>query len=168
MYRQRTWCEIVLCISASSKALVVPYSMLLLGNLLQPLGKHMLIAWALMCASLVAEPPSRDGSRPARREPSLDGPPGLSLVVLREGQVGPTESALCKALLLKKAVDYIPTHRCVSWLLDSDSRSKCVLKPCQAVLQMIPRLPSTLSALLAFSYLIPWAVENTILGRSRG
>ncbi|CAJ1389900.1 unnamed protein product [Effrenium voratum] len=35
MYRQRTWCEIVLCISASSKALVVPYSMLLLGNRLQ-------------------------------------------------------------------------------------------------------------------------------------
>ncbi|CAE7486764.1 unnamed protein product [Symbiodinium natans] len=32
LYRQRAWCEIVVCVRATSKALVVPYAVLLLGN----------------------------------------------------------------------------------------------------------------------------------------
>lgn len=58
LYRQRAWCKIVVCVRAASKALVVPYAMLLLGNqlgsptLTAMLVLSYLVPWAYENASL--------------------------------------------------------------------------------------------------------------------
>lgn len=94
MQRQRTWCEVVVTIKASSKALVVPYSMLLLGEWLQlsptlagSLAFSYLIPWTIENSSLFASlaspvvPPRRRaprrgqaprGQRPAQRADDAD------------------------------------------------------------------------------------------------
>eukprot|EP00439_Symbiodinium_sp_Y106_P075405 s923_g14.t4 len=78
LYRQRAWCEIVVCVRAASKALVVPYAMLLLGNQLgSPTLTAMLVLsylapWAYenasLCESLTAS--QVYAQHPERRRPS--------------------------------------------------------------------------------------------------
>ncbi|CAK9088183.1 Uncharacterized protein SCF082_LOCUS41646 [Durusdinium trenchii] len=79
LYRQRTWCEVVVTIKASSKALVVPYTLLLLGdrlwlpNLAALLACSYLIPWCIENAQLfksLASPPCA----PPRRIRARAGP----------------------------------------------------------------------------------------------
>eukprot|EP00434_Breviolum_minutum_P039331 symbB.v1.2.034923.t1/scaffold4596.1/size37583/2 len=80
LHRQRTWCEVVVTIKASSKALIVPYFMLLLGHSLQlsptlsaSLACSYLIPWTLENSQLFSSlaspvmPPRRAAPPRGRR-----------------------------------------------------------------------------------------------------